>query len=111
MRDGVRFSERLCATGISMWGEMVSDLKKEWDEAVTEIEGQVAAAPWGGGAEGVRFQQALLKSGGPMKMVQTARRVLGQIEAAGPTMRDTISISVAADDFEAERIKQLLMGA
>ncbi|MFG3440851.1 hypothetical protein ACGF0J_26650 [Nonomuraea sp. NPDC047897] len=111
MRDGVRFNEELCATGISMWGEMVSDLKKVWDEATAEIEGHVAAAPWGGGIEGIRFHQALLKKGGPLKMCQVARRVLGDIEEAAPTMRETIAISVAADDFEAERIKRLLMGA
>ncbi|MFI7440489.1 hypothetical protein [Nonomuraea indica] len=111
MRDGVRFNEQLCATGISMWGDMAAALKKEWEEAVAEIEGCVAAAPWGGGAEGIRFHQALLKSGGPAKLCQTARRVLGNIERTAPTMRDTISISVAADEYEAERIKRLLMEA
>ncbi|WP_113700410.1 hypothetical protein [Nonomuraea lactucae] len=105
---GVRFSERTVATGIGIWDEMAADLKKEWEEAVAEIEGHIAAAPWGQGAEGVRFHEALMRGGGPMRMIRAGRQIIEQIEAMGPTMRVTISNSVAADQAEAERIKKLL---
>ncbi|MEU8248779.1 hypothetical protein [Nonomuraea sp. NPDC048916] len=108
MRDGVYFSERAVAAGINVWNDMATNLKKEWDAAASEIEGHVAAAPWGRGAEGIRFQEALMRSGGPLQMIRSGQRVIDQIVKAGPTLRDTIGNSVATNQAEAARIKKLL---
>lgn len=109
MINGVLFSERVVATGISVWADMATDLKKEWDAASSEIKGHVAAAPWGRGAEGQAFLRALMRTGGPLQMVESGKRTIDEIVKAGPTLRETIGNSVATDQAEAARIKRMLI--
>jgi hypothetical protein len=110
MRDGVYFSRPTVAIGLGIWDEMASGLKEEWEGAFAEIEGHLAAAPWGQGTEGASFLLALLRGGGPQQMIRTGRENLKRTEAISPTMRETISRSVATDEAEAARIRQLLEG-
>ncbi|GGO77451.1 hypothetical protein [Nonomuraea cavernae] len=108
MHNGVRFSERTVAAGIGVWKDMAGVLKKEWDSAASEIEDHMSAAPWGQGMEGLQFQAALMRSGGPLQMVRSGREIIDQIVQAGSTLHLTISNSVATDQAEAARINRLL---
>ncbi|GAA2700392.1 hypothetical protein [Nonomuraea recticatena] len=109
MPNVLHFNAQIVAMGIAMWDEMAASLQGSWAEAAAEIEAHIAAAPWGNGAEGVRFQEALMRNGGPPMMIRNGHHVVKQVVEVGPTMRDVISDTMAADQAEAHRIKDLFI--
>jgi hypothetical protein len=76
--------------GISQWSTMAEDWELEAPRLRAAVTEALAAAPWGGGAEGAAFKAAHFRGDGPNQMLTQCAHLTKEITDAGDRMRKTI---------------------
>ncbi|MEU7854990.1 hypothetical protein [Nonomuraea sp. NPDC049141] len=76
--------------GISQWSTMAEEWEREEAQLRAAVYEALAAAPWGGGAEGAAFKAAHFRGDGPNQMLKQCFHLTKEITDAGDRMRKTI---------------------
>ncbi|GAA2828701.1 hypothetical protein [Nonomuraea rubra] len=88
--DGAYIARSVVDRGMSAWSTNAEEVNRTLPRLAGEVEKNLAAAPWGAGAEGDAFRQAHLRDGGPVEMINQCKRLGEQIVDAGDRLRQAI---------------------
>ncbi|MEV0232511.1 hypothetical protein [Nonomuraea sp. NPDC050786] len=95
--DGTEIVKSVVHRGISEWSAMAEDLDRESAKVISEVREALAAAPWGGGAEGQAFKAAHFSNDGPERMLTQYAQLTKQIIDAGSRVRAAVDHTLHTD--------------
>ncbi|TMR14398.1 hypothetical protein ETD86_28690 [Nonomuraea turkmeniaca] len=95
--DGTEIAKSIVDQGISQWSTMAEALEQESSRLITQVEDALAAAPWGGGAEGRAFLTAHFRGDGPNRMLTQCADLTKEITDAGTRVRQSVDNTLQTD--------------
>ncbi|NUP78483.1 MAG: hypothetical protein HOV96_13150 [Nonomuraea sp.] len=95
--EGAEIKKPIVDLGISQWSTMAEDWEKESERLVAAVVEALAAAPWGGGAEGDAFKAAHFRNDGPVRMLNQCGSLSKEITDASGRLRTTIDNTLGTD--------------
>jgi hypothetical protein len=95
--EGAEINKPVVDLGISQWSTMAEDWERAAGPLIAQVIEALAAAPWGGGAEGEAFKAAHFRDGGPTKMLTQCADLTEQIGDASGRLRTTIGNTLGTD--------------
>ncbi|MGW0802391.1 hypothetical protein [Nonomuraea sp. NPDC002799] len=110
--DGTQIVKPVVDYGLTQWGTMVEDVQRDTAGLVADVKAALAAAPWGGGAEGKAFSAAYFRDDGPTRMLTQCVTLLKEIADAGDRVRAAVDNTLQTDadiqrDIQAGLIREI----
>ncbi|MEV6865898.1 hypothetical protein AB0M44_33495 [Streptosporangium subroseum] len=105
--DGLAIVEPTVGRGILQWNVMSGELEGFYAQRMARIMDLNAAAPWGGGTEGLAFQKAYMEGGGPKVLLSNGAHLVQQIVEAGPRLLRTLENSLSTDTAIAQGLDRV----
>ncbi|GGT32157.1 hypothetical protein ACFFV7_35475 [Nonomuraea spiralis] len=101
--NGTQIIKPVVDSGISQWTTMAEDWETQSERLIAAVVEALAAAPWGGGAEGEAFRNSHLQGDGPNRMLNQCVDLSRQITDACGRLRASIDNTLGTDaDIESD---------